>query len=81
MTRPTIRLLVTQDLGYCCPWFFFTHFRQTGLIAARLGVSERAVRYAKEAVDDGRTTCEGCPNCLDKRVTKKGTLRVVREGY
>lgn len=75
MTRPTVRILITQGLGYCCPWFFFQHFRQTGLIAARLGVTERAVRYAKARVDDGEGRCEGCPDCMHKRVTLEGNPR------
>lgn len=78
MTRPTVRLLVTQELGYCCEWFFFTRFRSTALIASRLGVTERAVRYAKARVDSGESTCLGCEGCLHKRVTMRKTLRVDR---
>jgi hypothetical protein len=75
VTRPTVRLLVTQDLGYCCEWFFFTRFRNTALIAARLGVTERAVRYAKARVDNGQAKCEGCSKCLHNIVTMGITLR------
>lgn len=65
MTRPTIRSMVTGDLGYCCLWFFFSRFRKTGLIAARLGVSRQAICVA-------RNGCGGCQlrtNCMDRRVT------------
>lgn len=63
MTRPTIKLLITQDLGYCCEYFFFSCFRQTAVIADRLGVTPRAVKYHKAAVRDGKSTCCGGPNC------------------
>lgn len=75
MTRPTVRLLVTQDLGYCCEWFFFTHYRQTALIAARLGVTERAVRYAKARVDSGEVKCGGCDSCMHAKITLAGDRR------
>lgn len=75
MTRPTIRSMVTQDLHYCCLWFFFSRFRRTGLIAARLGVSPQAVRAC-------RSTCGGCaggPACMDKKVTLRLTARAKRD--
>jgi hypothetical protein len=75
MTRPTVTHLVTEGLGYCCPYFFFTHFRNTALIAARLGVTNRAIRYAKEAVDEKREVCKGKAECLRRKITAQGTLR------
>lgn len=72
--RPTVKSMITEDLGYCCTWFFFTRFRQTGLIAARLGVTPQAVRQNK-------ASCGGCAKaegCLDKQVTLKLTLRKPR---
>lgn len=71
MTRPTVERMVTQDLGYCCLWFFFSRFRKTGLVAARLGVSPQAIRQNK-------ATCGGCksaPNCMDKLITLRLTPR------
>lgn len=65
MARITIRSMVTQDLHYCCLWFFFTRFRKTGVVADRLGVSPQAVRASK-------SSCGGCAqaaNCMDKKVT------------
>lgn len=67
--------MVTQDLHYCCLWFFFSRFRKTGTIAARLGVSPQAVRAC-------RSNCGGCAGteaCMDKRVTLKLTPRRVAE--
>lgn len=65
MTRPTVRSMILEDLGYCCLWFFFDRYKKTALIAARLGVSERAVRYTRE----GCGGCAGNPNCLRKKLT------------
>ncbi len=44
---PSITNLIcseTDGLGYCCEARFFLLYRDVGLIAARLGCSERAVR-------------------------------------
>ena len=75
MTRPTVKSLITEDLGYCCTWFFFKHFRNTALIADRLGVTTRAVRYAKAEVDDGFEVCKKCPDCLHAKITLEGNPR------
>ncbi len=75
MARPTVISLVTEGLGYCCTWFFFKHFRQTSLIAARLGVSDRAVRLAKERVDSGEDVCKRCERCLHARITLEKSPR------
>ena len=71
MPRITIISMITKDLHYCCAWFFFTRFRKTGMIAARLGVSPQAVRAC-------RSSCGGCaggPACMDKKLTLKLTPR------
>ena len=71
MTRPTVLSMVTQDMGYCCLWFFFSRFRRTGLIAARLGVSPQAIRQNK-------ASCGGCQSkasCMDKKITLELTPR------
>ena len=52
MNGPTIASLI-RDLGYCCEARFFSLYRQTSLIAARLGVSDRAVRYRKAMFKEG----------------------------
>ena len=62
--RQTVKLLVTEGMGYCCPFAFFSLYRQTALIAARLGVSDRAIRYAKAAFKAGEYRCQGCSDCL-----------------
>lgn len=79
MARLTVRALITEKppsgLGYCCMWFFFKRFRQTALIAARLGVTDRAVRTAKASAKEG--SCAGCPSCLHARFTLEGEPRKI----
>lgn len=70
MTRPTIHSLIVDDLGYCCEFFFFSRYKQTAVIAARLGVTTRAVKYHKAAVRDGCEKCPGAANCM-KAILKK----------
>ncbi len=62
MTRPTVKKLIEEDLGYCCEWFFFQLYRRTAVVADRLGVTTRAVKYHKAACRNGK--CSGKPNCL-----------------
>jgi len=68
MERLTFRRLVCRDLGYCCPAFFLRQFPETHLVAARLGISDRAVRYQKEALAQGFLDCENSPTCLQKKL-------------
>jgi hypothetical protein len=79
MPRITVRLLLTsappEGLGYCCPWFFFTHFKRTARIADRLGVTCRAIQIAKAEVREGKRVCEGHPDCMHKKMTLTGTRR------
>ena len=64
--RITIKELVTSKngLGYCCLFCFFKCHKRTGMIAERLGVTDRAVRYHKMAFKDGNLHCEKQPGCL-----------------
>ena len=72
MKKITISSLVTEGLGYCCEFGFFRRYKRTGLIAERLGVSERAVRYRKELFAAGKIKCKNCPGCLDVKLRKLG---------
>ena len=67
MTRQTLKLLITEGLGYCCEFAFFKLHKRTSLIADRLGVSDRAVRYHKMAFKQGDLKCEACKKCLKGR--------------
>lgn len=62
--RQTIKKLVCDGLGYCCLWSFFSLFKKTSTIAIRLGVTDRAVRYHRQAFRRGELCCEGKKNCL-----------------
>src|SRR5574343_539830 len=66
----TVSNYITQDLGYCCEWLFFSLYSDTSLIAARLGVGVRAVRYHKKRQREGELHCRGCNNCMKERVLK-----------
>jgi hypothetical protein len=73
MPRLTIHTLITEDLGYCCEWFFFSRFRRSALIADRLGVTQRAVQIHR--AEARHSACENCPNCLRRKITASGELR------
>lgn len=64
--RVTFKSLVTgkHGLNYCCVWAFFKLHKRTGLIAARLGLTDRAVRYNKARFKSGEFACEKCEKCL-----------------
>ena len=76
--RPTVYLAITKDLGYCCPWFFFKHFKKTSAIAIRLGFSQRQVQMMKAECLNGRRACEGKDSCMHKKITLEGNLRKLR---
>ena len=64
----SLNYLITRGLGYCCEYFFFSRFTDTELIAARLGVSERAVRKRKQLLREGKIQCLNCERCLKSRL-------------
>ena len=67
-TKEKIPGFITEDLGYCCLWAFFTRNKRTGMIALRLGVSDRAVRLYKARHKAGEFKCECKGNCLKARI-------------
>lgn len=77
-TRPTVNHLVTEGLGYCCEWFFFQHFKDTQVVADRLGVTDRAIRLAKQRVREGVSVCQQKENCLNCKISLAGTPRKVK---
>ena len=66
----TLADLITTGLGYCCEAWFWSYFKDvsTGLVAARLGVSERAVRKRRALFKQGELVCQEKTKCLKKRV-------------
>ena len=59
-----------SGLGYCCQWVFFYRYGRTALIAARLGVAPRSVRYYRARFRAGEMACEG-KDCCMKRALRK----------
>lgn len=57
-----------EGLGYCCEFAFFKLHAQTGMIAERLGVADRTIRYHKEAYKAGEMSCKVNPKCLKGRL-------------
>lgn len=71
--RFTIEHAITSPdgLGYCCQWAFFKLYDDTALIAARLGVSDRAVRYKLADFKRGTMCCRGRPSCIITKLPVK----------
>lgn len=55
-----------RQAGWCCPWAYFSaHAKvRTGLLAARLGVSEATIRDWKRYVAQKQVTCRDRRMCL-----------------
>lgn len=63
------RLITSQSegLGYCCVWAFFSRFKRTAVIAARVGVDRSTVKRWKRRFYAGELKCENCERCLKVR--------------
>jgi hypothetical protein len=68
MPHLTVKSLITEDLGYCCLFAFFSLHKDTKMIADRLGFCTRAIRYHKMAFRQGDLNCEMKPKCLRCRI-------------
>ena len=64
--RYTIQNLVcgTDGLGYCCLNLFYSRYKSSTLIAARLGVSVRAVEYGLNTFRKGGYKCQESEKCM-----------------
>jgi hypothetical protein len=62
--------MIEDDLGYCCEYAFFWLHRKTAVIAARLGVTTRAVQKHKAAMKEGCLQCQAKQNCLGPQLKK-----------
>jgi len=61
--RPTEKLITSKNgLGYCCPWLFFQLYKDTAVVAARLGVHKSTVNRAK--ILAGEVGCTKCLECM-----------------
>ena len=68
MPSLTIEKMIKEDMGYCCLFAFFSIHRDTQVIADRLGVTTRAVRYHKMMFKQGDYICQNQPKCLQCRL-------------
>ena len=64
----SVEYLVTEGLGYCCLYAFFSLYTETELIALRLGVTSRAIRYNKERFSEGEFSCCNGAKCLKSKL-------------
>lgn len=65
----------------CCVFaFFIRQWGPTKEIADRLGVSERAVRYNKQQIKEGKRKCERSHKCLFIEYWGKPPIRL-RKSY
>lgn len=66
--RPSIiKPLITEGLGYCCPYIFLFIYSKHGdnqLIADRLGVDPRTVRRLRGKFYDCEISCEKKEGCM-----------------
>lgn len=71
LRAPTLRELICEGLGYCCPYAFFKLYRRTAVIATRLGCSKRAVQEWKARFRACEISCENRENCLQSALRKR----------
>lgn len=65
----------------CCVFaFFIRQWGPTNEIAERLGVSERAVRYNKQQIKEGKCKCERSHKCIFIEYWGKPPIRL-RKSY
>lgn len=77
--KPLTEQLITDGLGYCCPYAYFSLFRQTRLISARLGICRGQVKVWKARYNNGELTCQCNGKCVkDKLPELKQALRIIR---
>ena len=63
---PLTQQLVCDNLGYCCPFFFFAYFPSASLVEARLGISKDTVLEWQRKARTGRIACTGSPKCMSR---------------
>lgn len=66
-----LRNLITS-MGWCCEYAFFRCYKQTGMIAARLGADDSTVRKHKARFKCGELKCERCQNCKLAAIRRAG---------
>ena len=77
--KPLTEKLITDGMGYCCLYAYFSLYRQNRLIAARLGIHRWTVWYWKRKYDNGELTCQCNGKCMkDKLPELKQALKIIR---
>lgn len=76
--RLSIREMLTRDLGFCCPWAALEANREhsSNILADRLGVSGRAIRYQWDKVVSGETKCEHRSDCMKEKISANARKKV-----
>ena len=68
--------LVTQSLGYCCPWFFFQLYKNNIRIEERLGMHHETVRRNRREARE----CAACAGCQrDSLATAQAAIHLLHE--
>ncbi len=61
------RLVCEEGLHYCCVYAFFSRYKQTSMIAARLGVHRTTVKIHKALFREGVYKCRNSERCMEAR--------------
>jgi hypothetical protein len=72
VNRSQTEALICDGLGYCCAYAFFRVHKRTGMIAARLGVTDRTVRYWKSKFKRKELQCYGNATCMLRDLRRSG---------
>lgn len=70
--RSQMEKAICDGLAYCCTYAFFRVNKRTGMVAARLGFTDRAVRYWKAQFRNGELGCEKRDCCMLKALRELG---------
>lgn len=67
MPNRLMEKLVVDELGFCCVYSYFTDVvnqaKDNSELAKTLGVTERSIRWHKQQIREGYTTCDGALTC------------------
>lgn len=64
----SVEYLVTEGLGYCCLYFFFSRFTRREDIQYRLGIAADTCKEYKKKMEAGELTCLHRESCIRQRL-------------
>lgn len=74
MPNRLMEKLVVDELGFCCVYAYFTDVenaaKDNATLAKTLGVTERSIRWHKQQIREGMTTCDGVLACQTSPMLK-----------